>query len=98
MTLYLNAYLDRQVYGGPEEGGWWYYAGDPISSVPFELPGYDPSRENYEQDPWVWEAITQLCAGAAEELKNEGGRHDTLIVKVEKTEAAPYPAERPYYC
>ena len=33
MTIYLNTYEVWQAYGGPEEGGWWYDAGEPVQSV-----------------------------------------------------------------
>lgn len=32
--LYINAYEVEQVYGGPEEGGWYYSHGIPIVSIP----------------------------------------------------------------
>ncbi len=34
MLLYVNAYLVGQVYGGPEEGGWYYNAWTPLASIP----------------------------------------------------------------
>jgi len=27
---YIHKYEVAQQYGGPEEGGWWYNAGDPV--------------------------------------------------------------------
>ena len=42
--LFLNVYAVERVYGGPEEGGWWYNCGVPLASVPMpakELPGHD---------------------------------------------------------
>jgi len=30
---YINVYKTSRVYGGPEEGGWWYDAGHPVSSI-----------------------------------------------------------------
>lgn len=29
---YVNVYSVTRHYGGPEEGGWWYNAGEPIES------------------------------------------------------------------
>jgi hypothetical protein len=26
----INVYMEWQHYGGPEEGGWWYYSGWPV--------------------------------------------------------------------
>ena len=34
--LYVNVYHVSQLYGGPEEGGWYYDAGEPIASIPIE--------------------------------------------------------------
>ena len=33
-VLYVNAYAVTRHYGGPEEGGWWYNAGEPLASIP----------------------------------------------------------------
>jgi hypothetical protein len=35
-THYVNVYELEQGYGGPEEGGWYYEAGEPVASVPFD--------------------------------------------------------------
>jgi hypothetical protein len=32
--LYINVYAVTQHYGGGEEGGWWFLAGEPLASVP----------------------------------------------------------------
>lgn len=43
--LYVNAYAVTRHYGGPEEGGWWYNAGQPLASVPIRakrVPGCSP--------------------------------------------------------
>lgn len=34
--FYINAYAVTRHYGGPEEGGWWYNAGEPLASVPIQ--------------------------------------------------------------
>jgi hypothetical protein len=49
--LYINVYLVSQLYGGPEEGGWYYDAGEPLASVPINscrLPGTDYYLHNGE--------------------------------------------------
>jgi hypothetical protein len=33
MTVYLNVYRVYQCYGGPEEGNWWFDAGEPLEST-----------------------------------------------------------------
>lgn len=35
--LFVNVYEAGRVYGGPEEGGWWFDTGTPLASVPVEL-------------------------------------------------------------
>jgi hypothetical protein len=32
--LYVNAYLVGQLYGGPEEGGWYYHVWTPLAAIP----------------------------------------------------------------
>ena len=32
-VFYLTAYIKDRVYGGPEEGGWWYDTYTPIMSI-----------------------------------------------------------------
>lgn len=32
--LYINAYSVTRHYGGHEEGGWWFNAGEPLASIP----------------------------------------------------------------
>lgn len=33
IDLHIVAHEVTQCYGGPEEGGWWYHAGEPVESV-----------------------------------------------------------------
>jgi hypothetical protein len=35
--IYINAYAVSRHYGGPEEGGWWFNAGQPLASVPLAV-------------------------------------------------------------
>ena len=32
--IYVNVYETDRVYGGPQEGGWYYDAGSPVKSMP----------------------------------------------------------------
>lgn len=50
--MYLNVYAVTRHYGGPEEGGWWYNAGQPLASVPIKavaLRGHDSSCHTCNQ-------------------------------------------------
>jgi len=39
--VYVNAYSVHRAYGGPEEGGWYYDAREPLASVPVIDKGDD---------------------------------------------------------
>ena len=56
MTVkYANAYWTDRLYGGPEEGGWWYEAGEPVQSV---LISQDELEEWLDkQDPELREFV-----------------------------------------
>jgi len=34
--LYVNAYSVTRHFGGREEGGWWFNAGEPLASIPIK--------------------------------------------------------------
>ena len=88
--LYVNAYGVVLAFGGPEEGGWWYDAGDPLASVPVA---------NREQ---AIEALRTLHGKLAEQYAPDNrwqssGSTPDLSLCVEDHFAQPYPAERPHY-
>lgn len=41
----VAAYLVDMAYGGPEEGGWWYEAGEPVVDSDLPLPAFFTDRE-----------------------------------------------------
>lgn len=89
--VYVNAYLVSRCFGGPEEGGWWYDAGEPLASVPLD----EGDKAGIER----WSAT--LMAKFADRANPRGrgsviGGPD-LEVYVEDHMAAYFPAERPYY-
>jgi len=47
--LYINVYLIRQAYGGPEEGTWYYDIGTPLASIPVDSD-YKPGKAYYLQN------------------------------------------------
>jgi len=87
--FYINVYLVSRVYGGAEEGGWWYDAGHPIASV-----GYF-SREESEKAIEVWKETYRT-------MGNRIGR-DSVIggpgveAYLERKYAEPFPDKRPHY-
>ena len=50
--IYINAYSTTQHYGGPEEGGWYYYVDEPIASIPHNVKEWTSSRNDE-----FWETI-----------------------------------------
>jgi hypothetical protein len=52
---YVTLFEVDQHYGGPEEGGWWYTAGEPIAALPVFTPDEEEAarqllRERFELD------------------------------------------------
>lgn len=99
---YVNVYEVAQLYGGPEEGGWWYWAGAACSSrrVPWFLARFVCKRvaAQLKREPegdgsgwWfpAWDGIGDPDAGGM----YDHGRRATI----EDHPAEDYPKERPYY-
>lgn len=78
---YVNAYVTEQMYGGPEEGGWYYQAGTPIASVP--VP-YDAP-----------ESVTDPIIKSLMDLF--GPERRDVSVWVGKEFAEYYPKQKPHY-
>ena len=84
ITWHLNEYHRTSVYGGPEEGGWYYNADQFVSCIG-QFQSLEAAR--LAQQAHV---DGSMRSGAG------GSRHRTVYV-VEETLGADYPAERPYY-
>ena len=87
----VAVYLSYQIYGGPEEGGWYYSAGSLTEHgrVRF-FDDYEAARA-YQSELWDW----------VNEMNNEpdSSIEDEFTVRC-TTEALPdthYPKKRPYY-
>jgi hypothetical protein len=78
-VLYVNLYRVTRHYGGPEEGGWWYNAGEPLASVP--IPGIWRSEEMPDAEvPSGWKPDTQLLPIAMDDFIREKERLMDLFV------------------
>ena len=89
---YVNTYEVYRAYGGPEEGGWWYDIGKPVS-----VTAYGTREEAKAQ----W---TKLLKWAEKANKDEGRDNSSVNgtfeyrVRLEGQHGRHYPMEQPYYC
>jgi len=86
--LWVNVYSVTRHYGGPEEGGWWYDAGEVVASTP---------ADNEDE-------ANQLAATCREKFKDmewgniysvNGGVQIRVLVEDQPGEA--WPARTPHY-
>ena len=88
--VYLSLYRETPFYGGPEEGGWWYNAGSPLGSIPFDIA--DRTRIPDEIDR-LKRLFFHLNEGDIDSVL--GGQE--VQVYTEDEAAEHFPQERPYY-
>lgn len=96
-------YMEDKVYGGPEEGGWWYSAGYPIPDGTNEenCPLDDSARfflERREAYNWAHKLEEQFKA-INEKRPSISSMRSTGRYTVRVTLGLPkaYPEERPHY-
>lgn len=94
---HVNRYLVESMYGGPEEGGWWWDLYHPVASSPavrIGTPEYDAEVEAARA--WEEEEMeTKRTLG-------ERGRHSVIgsadpVVLIEEGVATVYPETAPVY-
>lgn len=88
--IYINVYLCDQMYGGGEEGGWWYLAGWPVESRLCHSMSDAQAELN---------KLTQVY-----DEENKGRRPISSVlsrgeyqVRLEPRFAEPWPQRRPHY-
>lgn len=87
---YLNAYNVNRLYGGPQEGGWWFDAGDPVASVPL--------REEDAVTELEWDAYLRAKVGwTSQHDRYSVLGHDEFEIRHEDIFARPFPEEPPRY-
>jgi len=107
---YANAYLTDRLYGGPEEGGWYYDCGEPVMSVPFvaydesdvdENGGWYISKYDNESREVASEQVYHLCvkAGVDVPLKEymRDWRIDGFAIYIEDKPGEFFPQKRPHW-
>lgn len=82
---YMNVYITEQMYGGPEEGGWYYTVGDPLASVPVAMDATQEELDDLEKH------IRRTM-----DLPEADERSDYQVC-IELDFAQPFPKERPHY-
>lgn len=84
---YVNAYAVDRMWGGPEEGGWWYDTGEPVESILFETwAAAEAYRDGEGARKWPTTRARYSVLG---------GEDHTLWI--ERHFAAPWPDSRPHY-
>lgn len=83
---YVNIYSVDRFFGGPEEGGWWYDAGEPVGSI--------PCRSQAEADE-VKAAMLVRFPRSDNRFQSTGG--SDYVVTIEDEFAAMWPTEKPHY-
>jgi hypothetical protein len=110
VVKYANAYLTDRLYGGPEEGGWYYTVGEPVMSLPFVA--YDESDVD-EHGEWfisrydnlsretACEQVHELCvmAGLNPPLKEylKDWSIDGFTISIEDKPGEFFPQKRPHW-
>lgn len=84
---WVNAYEEDQCYGGPEEGGWWYYRRTPIRSQEAGLQAHLLARK--------WRA-TEFSNEGRRPPENTNGEPRYLVL-VEDHPGRYAPLDQPRY-
>ena len=95
--LYVNAYLVAQVYGGREEGGWYYSVGTPLAAIPIETQ-YQPGISYYISDGKVVTRQCEYCDGTGkveEEVEEEDKTGDSPITYMKQCDCGDIPSNIP---
>ena len=87
---FLNAYVINRLYGGPQEGGWWFDTGVPIASVP--LRSEDPAAMLEWKD-----YLEKKVSWTSQYDRHSVLGHDDYGIRVEDFFARDFPEETPHY-
>lgn len=98
----VAVYLIDRAYGGPEEGGWWYDCGEPVT---YRLDGIEIGElcrlfaDRSEARAWRAELQTKLDNGP-----NKGRREISSVLsegmyaaELREGYPKPWPEQRPHY-
>lgn len=88
-NIYVNVYLVERCYGGPEEGGGWYDAGEPIESR-----AVDTLQEADDERTWLEKYRYSNAERAPLHSARSAGEYR---VDIETHFARSFPKEKPHY-
>ena len=94
--LFVNAYEQTQAYGGAAEGGWYYNAGTPLSSIECNNAGELEQARAYLESHYDTEDRDQWDTQRRRGSTSAAGGYD-IVIRVEQHYGEPYPQERPQY-
>lgn len=86
VAVFVNVYEVDRIYGGPEEGGWWYNAGTVVESIEVAASEADALAAELEKD--------FPNTGRVGSVLYRGGDYRVCI---EDEEGKDYPEETPHY-
>jgi hypothetical protein len=100
----VAVYLEDRQYGGPEEGGWWYDAGELVTDAAFYVDNLITPPMAYA-DPDVAAGVEVALQLLLDAGPNVGRRSTSSMLStgryVARVEDFPpplgYPAEKPHY-
>lgn len=87
---YVNAYVENRLYGGPEEGGWWYNAGFPVAAIPYIKNG---EYTNQKMKEYLENSIGYHSKYPLSSVLG----HDAFSITTEDAFPMEYPSETPHY-
>ena len=91
--IYVNVYETDRIYGGPQEGGWYYDAGNPVKVMPVPR---DRAKRLLARVRERLELINRNDRRRPGSSVLSTG--DYLEAWVEDHPGREYPDERPTYC
>jgi len=89
--LYVNAYSVQRCYGGPEEGGWWFDAGEPIEGIVL------PEGSTQEQIEAAKQQLYEKHGWASKYSRSSVLGDEDFEVYVESQLGTAFPTTRPRY-
>jgi hypothetical protein len=90
-TLWVNVYELDRMYGGPEEGGWWFTTGWPVSSRRL-------GRTTHTHAASIADRVSESFDNPARPLSSIAYDGGQMSVQVETHPARGWPRTIPYYC